>query len=113
MAEQHNYASDLVDLLGSFTDNGRSLRSFINHPQELAICVLTAGLMANSKLLMPPEDAIKASFDIYSRIQRHVAAYQNMQFAATVEDAFKSSPESGRPPGYPGHVEHPPETEGD
>ena len=113
MAEQHNYASDLVDLLGSFTDNGRSLRSFINHPQELAICVLTAGLMANNKLLMQPEDAIKASFDIYARIQKHVANYQNMQFAATVEDAFRSSPEQGRPPGWPNHNERPPETDGD
>ena len=113
MAEQHNYASDLVDLLGSFTDNGRSLRSFINHPQELAICVLVAGLMANNKLMMLPEDAIKSSFDIYARIQKHVANYQNMQFAATVEDAFRSSPEQGRPPGYPNGNERPPETDGD
>lgn len=90
---QRNYASDLVDLLGSFTDNGRSLRSFINHPQELAICVLTAGLMANNKLMMNPEDAVKASFDIYARIQKHVCQYQNMQFAATVEGAFQSHPE--------------------
>jgi hypothetical protein len=104
MAEAHNPAIDLVDLLGSFTDNGRSLRSFINHPQELAICVLTAGLMANTKLSMTPEDAIKASFDIHSRIQRHVAAYQNMQFAATVDEAFKPHPEMR---------ERPPETDGD
>jgi hypothetical protein len=88
-----NYASDLVDLLGSFTDNGRSLRSFINHPQELAICVLTAGLMANTKLMMNPEDAVKASFDIYAKIQKHVYQYQNMQFAATVEGAFHHHPE--------------------
>jgi hypothetical protein len=54
MAEQHNYASDIVDLLASFTDNGRSLRSFVNHPQELSICVLTAGFMANTKLMMNP-----------------------------------------------------------
>ena len=110
MAEQHNPAIDLVDLLGSFTDNGRSLRSFINHPQELAICVLTAGLMANGKLMMQPEDAIKASFDIYSRIQRHVANYQNMAFAATVDDAFRPGPESGKPPSY---NERPPETDVD
>jgi len=110
MAEQHNPAIDLVDLLGSFTDNGRSLRSFINHPQELAICVLTAGLMANGKLMMQPEDAIKASFDIYSRIQRHVANYQNMAFAATGDDAFRPEPGSGKPPNY---NERPPETDQD
>lgn len=110
MAEQHNYASDLVDLLGSFTDNGRSLRSFINHPQELAICVLTAGLMANTKLMMQPEDAIKASFDIYARVQRHVATYQSMQFAATVEDAFRPHPEAGPPNG---HHDRSPEVDGD
>jgi hypothetical protein len=110
MAEQHNYASDLVDLLGSFTDNGRSLRSFINHPQELAICVLTAGLMANTKLMMQPEDAIKASFDIYARVQRHVATYQSMQFAATVEDAFRTHPEAGPPNG---HHDRSPEVDGD
>ena len=110
MSEQHNPAIDLVDLLGSFTDNGRSLRSFINHPQELAICVLTAGLMANGKLMMQPEDAIKASFDIYSRIQRHVANYQNMAFAATVDDAFRPGPESGKPSNY---NERPPETDVD
>lgn len=83
-----NYGEILADTLASFTDNGRSLRSFINHPHELAICILTAGLMANTKLMMQPEDAIKASFDIHSRIQKHVAHYQSMQFAATVEDAF-------------------------
>ena len=110
MAEQHNPAIDIADLLGSFTDNGRSLRSFINHPQELAICVLTAGLMANSKLMMQPEDAIKASFDIHSRIQRHVANYQNMAFAATVEDVFRPEPGSGKPPNY---NERPPETDVD
>jgi hypothetical protein len=108
MAEARNYASDLVDLLGAFSDNGRSLRSFIPHPQELAICILTAGLMANNKLGMTPEDAIKASFDMHSRIQKHVASYQNMQFAAAVEDAFR--PETP-PPGR--HAERPPETDGD
>jgi hypothetical protein len=110
MAEQHNYASDLVDLLGSFTDNGRSLRSFINHPQELAICVLTAGLMANTKLAMRPDDAIKASFEIYAKIQTNVAYYQNMQFAATVDSAFGPHPESGPPANY---NERPPETDQD
>lgn len=90
MANQppNNYGEIIADVLSSFTDNGRSLRSFINHPHELSICILTAGLMANSKLQMQPDDAIKASFDIHARIQKHVAQYQSMQFAATVEDAF-------------------------
>jgi hypothetical protein len=92
----HNYGEILADTLASFTDNGRSLRSFINHPHEMAICILTAGLMANSKLMMQPEDAIKASFDIHSRIQRHVAQYQSMQFAATVEDAFNHTQQQKR-----------------
>ena len=84
-----NYVEIVADTISSFTDNGRSLRSFINHPHELAICILTAGLMANTKLQMQPDDAIKASFDIYSRVQRHVANYQSIQFAATVDDAFQ------------------------
>ena len=79
---------DLVWLLSSFTDNGRSLRSFINHPQELGICVLTAGLLANNKLMISPEDAIKSSFDIYKRIQEHVAKYQSMTFASNIENIF-------------------------
>ena len=79
---------DLVWLLSSFTDNGRSLRSFINHPQELGICVLTAGLLANTKLMISPEDAIKSSFDIYKRIQDHVAKYQSMTFASNIENVF-------------------------
>lgn len=91
-----NYGEIIADVLASFTDNGRSLRSFINHPHELSICILTAGLMANSKLMMQPEDAIKASFDIHSRIQKHVANYQSMQFAATVEDAFNHSEQQQR-----------------
>lgn len=86
-----NYGEILADTLAAFTDNGRSLRSFINHPHEMAICILTAGLLANSRLMMTPEDAVKASFDIHSKIQRHVANYQSMQFAATVEDAFNHS----------------------
>ena len=86
--QQPNYNEILVDIVASFTDNGRSLRSFINHPHEMAICILTAGLMANNKLMMSPEDAIKASFDIHSRIQKHVANYTSMQFASTVNEAF-------------------------
>jgi hypothetical protein len=105
-----NYASDLVDLLASFTDNGRSLRSFINNPHELGICVLTAGLMANNKLNLRPDDAIKSSFEIYSKIQRHVANYQNLAFAATVDEAFQAHPEV---PPHQAYNERPPETEGD
>lgn len=112
-SEQRNYGSDLVDLLASFSDNGRSLRSFLNNPHELGICVLTAGLMANNKLMMQPEDAIKASFDIYARIQRHVGTYQSMQFAATVDDAFQAHPELNPPPSYQDYNERPPEVEGD
>jgi len=83
-----NATQDLIWLLSSFTDNGRSLRSFLNHPQELGICVLTAGLLANSKLLINPEDAIRSSFDIYKRIQDHVAKYQSMTFASNIENVF-------------------------
>ena len=86
--KESNSAQDLVWLLSSFTDNGRSLRSFINHPQELGICVLTAGLLANDKLMISPEDAIKSSFDIYKRIQDHVARYQSMTFASNIENVF-------------------------
>jgi len=90
---KNNSAADIAYLLASFTDNGRSLRSFINHPQELAICVLTAGLLANSKLMISPEDAVKSSFNIYSKIQSHVAKYQNMQFANNIENCFDRAPE--------------------
>lgn len=86
--KDHNGVSDLVWLLSSFTDNGRSLRSFMNHPQELGICILTAGLLANSKLMINPEDAVKSSFDIYKKIQDHVAKYQSMTFATNIENVF-------------------------
>jgi hypothetical protein len=79
-------------LLSSFTDNGKSLRAFTANPQELAITILTAGLLANSKLLINPEDAIKSAFDIHSRIQKHVGDYQSMQFAANIEDCFTERP---------------------
>ena len=72
--------------------------------------MLTAGLMANGKLMMQPEDAIKASFDIYARIQKHVANYQNIAFAATVDDAFRPHPEAGPPTNY---NERPPEVDQD
>lgn len=79
-------------LLSSFTDNGKSLRAFTSNPQELAITILTAGLLANSKLMINPEDAIKSAFDIHSRIQKHVGDYQSMQFAANIEDCFTERP---------------------
>jgi len=79
-------------LVSSFTDNGKSLRAFTNNPQELAITILTAGLMANSKLLLNPEDAVKTAFTIHSRIQAHVGQYQSMQFAAKIENCFTEKP---------------------
>jgi lauroyl/myristoyl acyltransferase len=75
-------------LLSSFTDNGRSLRAFTTNPQELAITILTAGLLANSKLMINPEDAVRSAFDIHARIQKHVAKYQSMQFAANIDNCF-------------------------
>jgi lauroyl/myristoyl acyltransferase len=79
-------------LISSFTDNGKSLRAFTNNPQELAITILTAGLMANSKLLLNPEDAVKTAFTIHARIQAHVGQFQNMQFAANIENCFTEKP---------------------
>jgi hypothetical protein len=78
-------------LLSSFTDNGRSLRAFTPHPLELSITIITAGLLANSKLLINPEDAVKSAFDIYSRIQKHVGQYQSITFAENIENVFKES----------------------
>ena len=54
---QDPYIEHLDFLLSSFTDNGKSLRGFTIDPQELAITMLTAGLLSNSKLLISPEDA--------------------------------------------------------
>ncbi len=79
-------------LLSSFTDNGKSLRAFTTNPQELAITILTAGLLANSKLMIGPEDAVKSAFDIHARIQKHVSNFQNMQFAANIENCFGEQP---------------------
>ena len=84
-----NAASDIAYLLASFTDNGRSLRSFISHPQELGITVLTAGLLANSKLMLSPDEAVKSSFEIYKKIQNHVSQYQSMSFASNVQNRFQ------------------------
>ena len=93
MTEQPNNSQleVLSFLLSSFTDNGRSLRAFTSHPQELAITILTAGLLSNSKLMISPEDAIKSAFDIHARIQRHVAQYQSMTFANGIENCFTDS----------------------
>lgn len=84
--------ADLAYLLASFTDNGRSLRSFINHPQELGVCIITAGLLANDKMMLNTDDAIKSSFEIYSKIQKHVGQYQNMTLASNVENCFVERP---------------------
>ena len=45
---QDPYIEHLDFLLSSFTDNGKSLRGFTINPQELAITMLTAGLLALS-----------------------------------------------------------------
>ena len=87
-----NSAADIAYLLASFTDNGRSLRSFMNHPQELGVCIITAGLLANSKMMLNTDDAIKSSFEIYSKIQQHVSQYQSMTFASNVEGCFTQRP---------------------
>ena len=95
MSEQPNSERNLEIinfLLSSFTDNGKSLRAFTTNPQELAITILTAGLLANSKLMISPEDAIKSAFDIHSRIQKHVSKFQSMQFQANIEDCFQEKP---------------------
>tara|TARA_B100000287_G_C20332911_1_gene662505 strand:+ start:350 stop:661 length:312 start_codon:yes stop_codon:yes gene_type:complete len=90
--QNSNAAVDIAYLLASFTDNGRSLRSFINHPQELGVCIITAGLLANSKMMLNTDDAIKSSFEIYSKIQQHVGQYQSMTFASNVEGCFRERP---------------------
>ena len=79
-------------LVSSFTDNGKSLRAFTINPQELAITILTSGLLANSKLMISPDDAIKSEFDIHARIQAHVGQFQNIQFAAKIENCFTERP---------------------
>ena len=83
-SESNGNLDNLTFLLASLSDNGRSLRAFVSNPQELAITIITAGLLSNSKLMISPEDAVKSAFDIHSRIQRHVANYQSMQFAANI-----------------------------
>ena len=79
-------------LLSSFTDNGKSLRGFETTPQELAISILTAGLLANSKLGVNPDDAIKSAFSIHAKIQEHVGRFQQMQFAEKIENCFVERP---------------------
>ena len=92
--EQPNTDSTSVftDLLASFTDNGQPLRSYINHPQELGVCIITAGLLANDKMMLNTDDAIKSSFEIYRKIQKHVGQYQNMSLASNVEGCFVERP---------------------
>ena len=48
--------------------------------------------MANSKLLISPEDAIKSAFDIHKRIQYHVANHKNIEFASKIENVFEEKP---------------------
>lgn len=91
-SESSGNLDNLTFLLASLSDNGRSLRAFVSNPQELAITIITAGLLSNSKLMISPEDAVKSAFDIHSRIQRHVANYQSMQFAANIENCFSERP---------------------
>ena len=79
-------------LLSSFTDNGKSLRGFETNPQELAISILTAGILANSKLGVNPDDAIKSAFSIHAKIQEHVGRFQQMQFAEKIENCFVERP---------------------
>ena len=79
-------------LLSSFTDNGKSLRGFETNPQELVISILTAGLLANSKLGVSPDDAIKSAFSIHAKIQEHVGRFQQMQFAEKIENCFTERP---------------------
>tara|TARA_R100000152_G_scaffold7670_1_gene3013 strand:+ start:844 stop:1146 length:303 start_codon:yes stop_codon:yes gene_type:complete len=79
-------------LLSSFTDNGKSLRGFETNPQELVISILTAGLLANSKLNVNPDDAIKSAFSIHAKIQEHVGRFQQMQFAEKIENCFTERP---------------------
>jgi hypothetical protein len=86
---QPNQLNDLVWLFSSLTDNGKSLRAFLNHPQELGVCILTAGLLANSRLHLDPDDAIKVSFEVYSKVQTHVARHQSLAFAANVDNCFR------------------------
>ena len=86
----------LAFLVSSFTDNGRSLRAFTSNPQEVAITILTAGLLSNSKLMLQPEEAVKAAFDIHARIQKHVGNFQQMTFASNIENCFNQQhPEVG------------------
>ena len=79
-------------LLSSFTDNGKSLRGFETNPQELVISILTAGLLANSKLGVSPDDAIKSAFSIHAKIQEHVGRFQQMQIAEKIENCFDERP---------------------
>lgn len=87
--QENNPVSDLAFLLGSFTDNGRSMRSFVSNPQELAITILVTGLLSNSRWAMDPEDAIKTAFVIHEKIQKEVQNYQSMKFVNNVENCFK------------------------
>ena len=91
-SNQIGLISAITDLIASFTDNGKPLRSYVNHPQELGVCIITAGLLANEKTMLNTDDAIKSSFEIYNKIQQHVAQYQSMTFTSSVEGCFTERP---------------------
>jgi hypothetical protein len=103
---QPNHVESLVWLLSSLTDNGKSLRSFLSNPQELGVCILTAGLLANSKLSISPDDAIAVALETYAKVQVHVGHYHQAKFAANLEGVFQSE----KPPRY---EDRPPELEHD
>jgi len=103
---QPNHAESLVWLLSSLSDNGKSLRSFLSNPQELGVCILTAGLLANSKLSIAPDDAIKVALETYAKVQVHVGQYHQAKFTASLEEVFQSE----KPTRY---EDRPPELEHD
>jgi hypothetical protein len=103
---QPNHAESLVWLLSSLSDNGKSLRSFLSNPQELGVCILTAGLLANSKLSIAPDDAIKVALETYAKVQVHVGQYHQAKFTANLEEVFQSE----KPTRY---EDRPPELEHD
>ena len=103
---QPNHAESLVWLLSSLSDNGKSLRSFLSNPQELGVCILTAGLLANSKLSIAPDDAIKVALETYAKVQIHVGQYHQAKFTANLENVFQQE----KPTRY---EDRPPELEHD
>jgi len=102
---QPNHAESLVWLLSSLSDNGKSLRSFLSNPQELGVCILTAGLLANDKINISPDDAIKVALETYAKVQVHVGQYHQAQFTASLEEVFQSD-KPARLEDRPPEIEH-------